>query len=113
VKLAAVKSGNKTAEQYIGQEGLTSLYFLVYQDVAIVPVAQLDRALASGAKAEKLQASNNQKVTESTKDVLSSCLAFSVSEAIEKHPELEQIIIAWPDLPEHIKAAIKALMKTA
>ena len=26
--------------------------------------------------------------------------------------DLEQIITAWPDLPEHIKAAIKALVGT-
>jgi hypothetical protein len=69
--------------------------------------------LASGAKAEKPQASNNQEVTKPTKDVLSSCLAFSVSEAIEKHPELKTIIQLWPDLPEHIKAAIKALVEAS
>jgi hypothetical protein len=31
---------------------------------------------------------------------------------VQKHPDLEQIISAWPELPEHIKAAIKALVQT-
>jgi len=32
---------------------------------------------------------------------------------LQKHPDLEQIITAWPELPEHIKAAIMALIRTA
>ena len=91
---------------------LDFVVFLMYLNWKQVPVAQLDRASASEAEAEKSQASNNQKVTESTKDVLSSCLAFSVSETIKKHSELKTIIQVWPELPEYIKAAIKALIKT-
>jgi hypothetical protein len=28
----------------------------------------------------------------------------------EKYPELQQIISAWPNLPEHIKQAVKTLV---
>ena len=79
---------------------------------AVAPVAQLDRASVYGTEGEKPQPSNNQEVTNPTKGVLSSCLAFSVSETIKKHPELKTIIQVWPELPEHIKAAIKALIQS-
>jgi hypothetical protein len=30
----------------------------------------------------------------------------------ELHPDLAEIVAVWPELPEHIKAAIKALVQT-
>jgi hypothetical protein len=31
---------------------------------------------------------------------------------VEQHPELARVIEAWPELPEHIKQSIKALLET-
>ncbi len=43
--------------------------------------------------------------SETQKENLAQNLAFLV----QKHPDLAEIVQVWPDLPEHIKAAIKAL----
>jgi hypothetical protein len=39
-------------------------------------------------------------------------LSTSLGNILQKHSEIERIVTAWPKLPEHIKAAIKALIQT-
>ena len=39
-------------------------------------------------------------------------LARNLALLVQKHPDLEQILSAWPGLPEHIKTAIMALVQT-
>ena len=88
------------------------LNFLQYSTNGYKILLSLDRASVYGTEGKKPQASNNQEVTKHAKGVLSSCLAFSMSETIKKYPELKTIIQVWSELPEHIKAAIKALVQT-
>ena len=70
----------------------------------------MDRASVYETEDRKPQTPNNQEVTKHTKSVLSSCLAFSVSETIEKHPELGQVINIWPELLDHITQIIETLV---
>jgi hypothetical protein len=39
-------------------------------------------------------------------------LSTGLDKILQKYPDLRQIVKAWPKLPEHIKAAIKALVQT-
>jgi hypothetical protein len=36
-----------------------------------------------------------------------------LDKVLQKYPELRQLVEAWPNLPEHIKTAIKALLAQA
>jgi hypothetical protein len=35
-----------------------------------------------------------------------------LAHVLQKHTDLAKMVAVWPDLPEHIKAAIKALVQT-
>jgi hypothetical protein len=56
---------------------------------------------------EKQQLINNKRLTANDNSVLSTGL----DKILQKSPDLEKIIVAWPNLPEHIKAAIKTLVE--
>jgi len=57
---------------------------------------------------ENQQAVNSKTLTENNNPVLSTGL----DKTLQKYPELQQIISAWPKLPEHIKATVKDLIQT-
>jgi hypothetical protein len=52
---------------------------------------------------------NNQALTETGETVLASCLALLTP----KYPDLALVVNSWPNLPEHIKAAVKALINSS
>jgi len=39
-------------------------------------------------------------------------LALHLAQITQKHPDLAEIVAVWPELPEHIKQAIKVLVQT-
>ena len=50
----------------------------------------------------------NTELTKSQDFVLDTSLDI----LLQKHADLQAVITVWPELPEHIKAAIKALVET-
>ena len=50
----------------------------------------------------------NKGLTQNSNPVFDTSLAI----LLQKYPDLQEIISAWPNLPEHIKAAVKALIQT-
>jgi hypothetical protein len=50
----------------------------------------------------------NKELTENQKPVLS----IGLDTIVQKYPELVKLIQTWPNLSEHIKTAIKALIQT-
>ncbi len=57
---------------------------------------------------KKAQTTENKRLIENDNPVLST----SLDKTLQKHSDLEQIISAWPNLPEHIKVAIQALVES-
>ena len=57
---------------------------------------------------QKQQANTNKELRGSQGFVLST----SLDKTLQKYPDLQQIVSAWPNLPEHIKAAVKVLVQT-
>jgi hypothetical protein len=55
------------------------------------------------------QTLDNKALTESQNPVLSTGL----DKVLQKHPEFANVIQAWPYLPEHVKAAINALIASS
>jgi hypothetical protein len=53
------------------------------------------------------QDAENKALTENTNSVLSTGL----DKIVQKYPELEQLINAWPELPEQVKKTIKTLIQ--
>ena len=56
---------------------------------------------------ENQQSVDNKALTQSENPVLDA----SLDKILQKHPDLAQVVERWPDLPESIKAEVKALIQ--
>jgi hypothetical protein len=56
---------------------------------------------------EKPQSAENKALTENKNPVLDT----SLDKILQKHPDLALVVERWPDLPDTIKQAVKALVE--
>ena len=54
------------------------------------------------------ESAENKELTENTNPVF----ATGFAKIVQKYAELEQIIIAWPQLPEQVKTTIKSIIQS-
>jgi hypothetical protein len=79
---------------------------LFYEKTVLVGVAQTDRALDCGSGATEQKGGDSKPKRRISKKTQNDLLVD-----LQDSPDLQQVIRAWPELPEHIKAAVRALVQ--
>ena len=90
---------------------------MLFQLLACSPAQMLHFEMTSGhfkiaprgfePLSKNQQSVENKTLTQNQNPVLDA----SLDKILQKHPEIASVILAWPDLPESVKAEIKKLVE--